>query len=56
MNRVPQEKTCFLKMASRLSDYFAITGDFERFYYFNFETYNMKNESLFKKAGVRYFS
>ena len=32
--------------------YVTITGNFERFQYFNFETIFLKNENLFQKTGV----
>ena len=40
-NSPPFERTaCF---------YVAITGNFERFQYFNFKTYTLENENLFHK-------
>ena len=35
--------------------YVTITGNFERFQYFNFRTDFLKNESLFQKTGVQSF-
>ena len=32
-----------------------ISGDFERFQYFNFETSFLENEILFQKTGVHFF-
>ena len=34
----------------------AISGNFERFQYFNFETDFLENENLFQKTGVPFFS
>ena len=42
-----QRSTCF---------YVTITGDFERFQYFNFETNFLKNENLFQKIGQRFLA
>ena len=38
------------------SEYFYVTisGSFERFQYFNFETDFLENESLFQKTGARF--
>ena len=36
--------------------YLTISGNFERFQYFNFETDFLKNENLFHKTGVLFFS
>ena len=36
--------------------YVAISGKFECFQYFNFETNFLENENLFKKTGVPFFS
>ena len=33
-----------------------ITGNFERFQYFNFETDFLEKENLFQKTGVKFFS
>ena len=35
--------------------YVTITGNFERFQYFNFETDFLENENLFQKTGVPFF-
>ena len=36
--------------------YMTISGNFERFQYFNFETDFLENENLFQKTGVPFFS
>ena len=36
--------------------YVTISGNFERFQYFNFETNFLENENLFQKTGVPFFS
>ena len=36
--------------------YMTITGNFERFQYFNFETKFLKNENRFHKTGVSPFN
>ena len=36
--------------------YVTITGNFERFQYFNFETDFLEKENLFQKTGVTFFS
>ena len=36
--------------------YMTISGNFERFQYFNFETDFLENENLFQKTGVPLFS
>ena len=36
--------------------YVTITGNFERFQYSNFQTNYLKNENLFQKTGVPFFS
>ena len=36
--------------------YETITGNFERFQYFNFEAYFLENDNLFQKTGVLFFS
>ena len=47
-NRPPFERSaCF---------YVTISGNFERFQYFNFETDFLENENLFQKTGVPFFS
>ena len=38
------------------SFYVIISGNFERFHYFNFETDFLENENLFQKPGVLFFS
>ena len=36
--------------------YVTVSGNFERFQYFNFETDFMENENLFPKTGAKFFS
>ena len=36
--------------------YVTISGNFERFQYFNFETDFLENYNLFQKTGVPFFS
>ena len=36
--------------------YVRISGTFERFQYFNFETVSLENENLFQKNRVPFFS
>ena len=36
--------------------YEKISENFERFQYFNFDTDSLKNENLFQKTGVQFFS
>ena len=36
--------------------YVTVTGNFERFLYFNFETCFLKNANLFQKTGLPFFS
>ena len=36
--------------------YVFVSGNFERFQYFNFEIDFLENENLFQKAGVMIFS
>ena len=36
--------------------YMTITGNFERLQYFNSKTSFLKNENLFRKTGVKFFS
>ena len=36
--------------------YVTISGNFERFQYFNFDTGFLKNKNLFQKTGVPFFS
>ena len=36
--------------------YVTISGNSERFQYFNFKKYFLENEKLFKKTGVSFFS
>ena len=47
------------KIALRLKDrhfYVTSTGKFESLQYFNFETNFLKNEHLFQKTAVQFFS
>ena len=47
-NSPPFERsTCF---------HVTISGNFERFQYFKFETNSLKKENLFQKTGVPFFS
>ena len=36
--------------------YVKISGNFERFYYFNFGADFLENQNLFQKTGVSFFS
>ena len=44
---------CFRDRSTRF--YVTISGDFERFQYFNFEKRFLENETLFQKIGVPFF-
>ena len=48
-----QNNTAFERLA-----YFHVTisGNFQRFQYFNFETNFLENENLFQKTGAVFFS
>ena len=47
-NRPPFERSAYF--------YVAISGNFEGFQYFDFETYFLKNQNYFQKIGVLFFS